>query len=244
MPSRSGIVASSYASSSSLDPAAVSNNVLYVDASDGSTITTSTGVTQWADKGPGGNHLTQPFGAGFEPAYETAAVNGLNAIHLDGSDDFLFSSDTDLHLSDGFSIFFVVQFDTVAKGGSSQNTLWSRDVRMEFTEYQGNTAGFINGANLGTGSVSLSSGVRYILEWHRDSSAAGNVTGKVNNVSNVSASATGTPSSADLAVGARPGGSSALFFDGYLCSIAAYNAKLGSTDRDGVYAHLASKWSV
>lgn len=52
---------------------------LWLDASDASTITIATGVSNWADKSGLGRHFRQTVG-GYQPALTTAGLNGLDVI--------------------------------------------------------------------------------------------------------------------------------------------------------------------
>jgi len=62
---------------------------LWLDAADASTITESGGaVSQWDDKSGNGRNFTQAT-SGSRPAYTSAALNGLNTVTPDGSDDWM-----------------------------------------------------------------------------------------------------------------------------------------------------------
>ena len=72
------------------NPAALSNLALWLDASDSSTINTSSNaVSQWSDKSGNSKHATQST-ADNKPSTNTATQNGLNVIDFTG--DFLVSS--------------------------------------------------------------------------------------------------------------------------------------------------------
>ena len=57
---------------------------LWLDASDISTITVSSGVSEWRDKGGNGRHFTQSTPAN-QPAYRRDGINGLGSISFDGT---------------------------------------------------------------------------------------------------------------------------------------------------------------
>jgi hypothetical protein len=72
----------------SWDPAAITT-ALWLDAADASTVTTvSSAVSQWNDKSGNGRDFTQST-AGSRPAYSTAALNNLNTVTPDGTDDWM-----------------------------------------------------------------------------------------------------------------------------------------------------------
>jgi hypothetical protein len=64
------------------------NPSLWLDASDSSTITIATGVSQWNDKSVHAQHVTQGTGAN-QPTRQTAVQNGLDIIRFDGTNDAL-----------------------------------------------------------------------------------------------------------------------------------------------------------
>ena len=61
---------------------------LWLDASDLSTITTSTGVSEWRDKSGNARHASQSTGS-LQPGMAASTVNGLNSLSFDGSDDWM-----------------------------------------------------------------------------------------------------------------------------------------------------------
>ncbi len=65
---------------------------LWLDASDATTITASSGaVSEWRDKSGNARHATQATAAA-QPTTGTATLNGLNVIDFDGSGDVLASA--------------------------------------------------------------------------------------------------------------------------------------------------------
>lgn len=72
---------------SGFNPRSIANLELWLDASDASTITVSTGVSVWADKSGNGRNATQATG-GKQPAY-TNTLNGKNIVTFQGTDDTL-----------------------------------------------------------------------------------------------------------------------------------------------------------
>ena len=67
----------------------VSGYKLWLDASDTSSITASSGsVSQWNDKSGNASNFTQATGAN-QPTTGTRTINGKNVIDFDGTNDFL-----------------------------------------------------------------------------------------------------------------------------------------------------------
>jgi hypothetical protein len=71
---------------SGFNPKSLPGFVYWLDASQSSTITVSTGVSEWRDAGGSAIKATQVT-ANAQPAYETAAQNGKNAVYFDGTND-------------------------------------------------------------------------------------------------------------------------------------------------------------
>lgn len=79
---------------STFSPLSISGLKAWWDASDSSTITIATGVSQWNDKSGNSRNATQGTG-GAQPTVQTAAQNGKNGIRFDGTDDVLnFTTET------------------------------------------------------------------------------------------------------------------------------------------------------
>lgn len=72
--------------SSGFNPKSLPGFVYWLDASQSSTITVSTGVSEWRDAAGSAIKATQGTAAA-QPAYQTAAQNGKNAVYFDGSND-------------------------------------------------------------------------------------------------------------------------------------------------------------
>lgn len=70
------------------NPKSIAGLLAWYDASDASTITTSTGVSAWADKSGNGYTLRQSTGNN-QPATGTRTIGGKNVLDFDGSNDVL-----------------------------------------------------------------------------------------------------------------------------------------------------------
>jgi len=94
-------------------PTAVSGLRLWLDASDASTITIATGVSQWNDKSGNGNNATQATGSA-QPTVQTAAQNGLNTIRFTSSASQRFSLANSISVASGYTLFGILR-----RGGPS-----------------------------------------------------------------------------------------------------------------------------
>ena len=73
---------------SGFNPKALPGFVYWLDASQSSTITIATGVSEWRDAAGGTIKATQ-ITANNQPAYQLAQQNGKNAVYFDGTNDQL-----------------------------------------------------------------------------------------------------------------------------------------------------------
>jgi len=71
---------------SGFNPRALPGFVYWLDASQSSTVTVETGVAEWRDAA-GSSIKASQVTANAQPAYQTAAQNGRNAVYFDGAND-------------------------------------------------------------------------------------------------------------------------------------------------------------
>jgi hypothetical protein len=85
-------------------PTDIAGCQLWLDASDASTISIGTGVSQWDDKSGNARHATQGTGAS-QPSYILSEYNGLNTVRFNGSVNWMDNSN--LPLFNGKTVFVV-----------------------------------------------------------------------------------------------------------------------------------------
>jgi hypothetical protein len=94
------------------------NPALWLDASDTSTITASSGsVSQWDDKSGNGYNVTQATAAN-QPTTGSTTINGRNVISFDGGDSISYTATT-VTLNQPNSVFAVVSSDSGVTGTRS-----------------------------------------------------------------------------------------------------------------------------
>ncbi len=143
---------------------------VWLDASDGSTISTSGGkVTQWDDKSGFGNHAVQPV-TDRQPSYEAASMNGQPAIRFDAlgtdpfgtspTDDGMLINPTGFSLNRGYTVYLVDQYS----GGKFGRTLTNADSTSNWLlgHWNGNEAHY-TGAFIGP-NVAVATNVPLISE--------------------------------------------------------------------------------
>lgn len=239
-------------------PKNLSGLVMWLDPTDATTYTISTGVSEWRDKA-GSNTFTQATGNN-QPTLST--INGKTALSFDGSNDSLTTTSTLFTGTSSFT-FFQVLLGTfpgtsaqvfnhrTGAGGADTN-----DFCVALIANQG--AAWLFGT-LRTRVRSFRSGVGYNADQRFDSvdvSGAGaiSVTGAFGASSASStawwrgtASPTANPTSdtgtdAGMAIGCRLNATRDLFYQGLMGEILAYNRTLSTTERRTVESYLAKKW--
>jgi hypothetical protein len=88
----------------------VIDTFMWFDASDATTITIDTGVSQWRDKSGNTRHIEQATGAN-QPVVQAAELNGLDVLRFDGSDDQLTRAAS---LPNTYSVFVVGKNRTIS----------------------------------------------------------------------------------------------------------------------------------
>ena len=96
---------------SGFTPRSISGLALWLDASQSSTVTIGTGVSEWRDAAGGSIKATQAIGNN-QPAYQTAAQNGKNAVYFDGSNDNLQLGDLSASFPSAATAIFAFRPDT------------------------------------------------------------------------------------------------------------------------------------
>lgn len=85
--------------------------VYWLDASQSSTITLGTGVSEWRSASGGSIKATQATGNN-QPAYQTAAQNGKNAVYFDGVNDGFTIGDLSASFPSAATAIFAFKPDT------------------------------------------------------------------------------------------------------------------------------------
>ena len=96
---------------SGFNPKALPGFVYWLDASQSSTITTQTGVSEWRDAAGGTIKATQ-ITANSQPAYQTAQQNGKNAVYFDGTNDSMGLGNLSASFSTAASAIFAYRPNT------------------------------------------------------------------------------------------------------------------------------------
>lgn len=238
-----------YLNNNSFTPLDIPGLVLWMDASDASTITQTAGsVSAWYDKSGNGYIATQATGAN-QPITGARTLNGLNVLNFDGSSDFLNLGVTDLGstrlfagATDQYSVFTFVQYDALGGYPISKRT----NANSQF--------GFLRGGG----------GNNQILQLHRGAQATQATVSGVSTAfqgcvwdgltmktyyNNSTAVTFSAGSSAELIgenilIGARTQSSPTFFLDGGLGEIIVSDQGITQSVVDQIYTYGIYKWGT
>lgn len=256
MPSFLGVVASSVENFNPLDY----TPVLWLDAADTSTITSSSGsVSQWDDKSGNGYHVTQSTGTA-QPTTGTVTLNGRNVIDFDGTSDYLIrETDTAIGRNvTGMTIYIVVYYATNANNSISLagstgaalnlNRFLARMATGPVLSFQGRTLDSDSGDSVeSTDPVSYNTWYTQTgIYDYANTDAYQYVNGVANGVNSSYQTATTTSDtdSLRLTVGINQGLSSTSRLVGSIAEIIIYHSAHTATERATVWDYLNGKWGL
>jgi type IV pilus assembly protein PilA len=226
-------------------PQALPNIVLWYDAADPTTLSTSSGnVSAWRDKSGRGNHLA-PAGAVLGPTVATGAANGLDTLRFDGSQELQAPHSSSLAIAGTGLTIFAVYNDSVA-GASTDALLINKEQSWELGSQSDVIRGAVstatprNWAWIGSATSSAN-------QWHTVSlrRSPTDFTFVLDGVSSSAATApTGAiwPFSDVLTVGGR-----ALYahrWVGDIAEIVVYDGALTDGQETAVRSYLQAKWAT
>ena len=246
------------------NPRNITGLALWLDATDASTYTVATGVSEWRDKSGNARKFAQSIGNN-QPTIST--LNGKTALSFNGASHRLTTSGTLLTGNGSFTLFQAMECSfpggvgtagrsfehRTATGGPDDNA-----IAIEWRADQG--ASWVSGT-LRSRVQSFRSSVAYNADQRFDSvnvSGRGIVTltGNFNAASATStawwknSAAPSTLGTSDpgtvlgMAIGCRNNATASLFFGGVIGEVICYVGTISTAQRLAVQGYLASKWGV
>lgn len=214
------------------------------DATSGGNPVTTDGATiaRWEDRSGNSRNASQATSAN-RPILKTAVQNGRNGIRFDGSNDFMATAS--FAHSVPITLFLVCKrlsntgsqsdFNRIIEHGSNNGVaIITRSGGN--TQYQYATSAAVeSGVNPATDTK--------VYELFVDSSAPRNVTFRVNNANQTTASRAETPATPTAFSLAQFGGGS-YNANVEIYELCYYNLKISDQERDNVRNYLNSKWAV
>jgi hypothetical protein len=231
---------------SGFNPKSISGLALWLDASDSTTVTTATGVSEWRDKSGNGRNFTQTT-ENNQPALTANARNGRAVLTLDGTNDSL-SGPAGFSLTSTHSVFAVVN-PSVRKiaaflAGSVNVELIYGDGSSSFSGTKfaafGVARAVYGGGTITTGTYQVVSAVC------SGGTLPSNLSMWTNGVGGpVSTETAGTAPVAAVTSPLSIGTSAASqFWNGVIAEIVIYDRSLSTADRQSVERWLGRKWGV
>lgn len=233
--------------------------VLWFDADDASTITSSSGnVSQWNDKSGNGYHATQATGTA-QPKTGTITQNGRNVIDFDGAGDYLASTASSIvgQNVSGITVYVVVRYDNLSGGEDNVLRLLTGGtnariqvnlttsvgvIRVGGRTLDNDTLAVAQSSNLGSGSSGFITqvGLYDIANTDLTQKIGGTTNGT--NTSYQTATTTSNTASTGYTLGSGAAGANSL--DGAIAELIIYNSLHSSTAQTSVYNYLNYKWGV
>jgi hypothetical protein len=243
---------------SGFSPKSISGLALWLDATDSTSYTIATGVSEWRDKSGNGKHFSASVGNN-QPSLAT--IGGKTALSFDGSNDHLLTTATLVTGNSSFTFFQVFE-GTFPGNGTALFThrtaaggLDTNDITVGLSANQGSSWQF---GTLRTRVSTIRSGPQVNADQRFDSVDVSGV-GAVSIIGTFASSPTSTswfrgtaaPSTAGtsslvgvvgMSIGCRNNATPDLFYLGKVGEIVAYSRELSTADRRRVEAYLARKW--
>ncbi len=210
-------------------PTDIANLVLWLDASDASTITLNgADVSQWDDKSGQGNHATQSESTD-QPLYNLAAVNGLNVVEFDGVSETMGNDAGPAIASQPETQVITWSMESGATSATRRIIAGANNVLIgPYQEtYRSFTGAFIEGSTITLERVLISSLVQ-------DGGGAELFEDGVSQGTTALNTTTGT--GYELASRAATD-----FVHGFCCEVCIYSAALSTEDRETVESYL-KRW--
>jgi len=217
------------------------DTALWLDASDESTITESSGsVSQWDDKSGNDNHVSQSTGSN-QPTTNSNTINNLNVIKFDSSNFEFMNIDGNIFVNTDYEIFAVVKKNNADRGyifggetgnfGKNLHFGWREDDLLRTSHY-GNDLDGATGGYIVDGVTIVST--QFDLDGNKC---------LVQNGNEIACIATQYPLTEylDATIGRF---SSLNYLNAYVCEIVVVQNLLSISNRQKVEGYLAWKWGL
>lgn len=233
------------------DPKKLSGLLLWLDASDASTITTDTGVSEWRDKSGLGQKMEQSSGSN-QPAYLTDGIGGKPALGFTASSSH-FMRGTFSHALSGITSLVVARVNT---GVAVSARIFSLAVSGASADFSGTghlcpSMRFVTSQAVGCqhdGGTRVSRDITYDTPFIQCSSQDGT---RLSNRVNNGAEATHTPASAWSPTMANmmlstqtSSGSPGGFLTGRIAEVIVYNREVSADERSTLHQYLGQKYGI
>lgn len=227
-------------------PIDISACTLWLDAADSSTITLSSGVSQWRDKSGNMNDAVQATGS-LQPTYANSSVT------FNGSSHYMTLVSPSI-LPSGFTVTGTYFFVTRLTSSGSVGVFFMYGPNTPFTaqnpQFYYNTSSQLVVDVFGTGAITDTSNAlntTTILSSTISTTGTGTVTGWRNGISfgsNIYVKDAITPEQCLIGVSKLNTGALSFYYPGNINEIIIYNNILSTPQRQQIEGYLAAKWGL
>jgi hypothetical protein len=233
------------------NPTRLSGLLLWLDASDASTVTLDTGVSEWRDKSGTGKKMTQDTG-GNQPDYLTDGIGGKPALGFTGSSSHFMRGAFSHALTAITSLVVARMESTVGTSGRIFSMTVSGSASdfggtghlcpsMRFTSTQA-----VGCQNDGGTRVSrdITYGTPFIQCSHHDGTTLSN---RVNNgtAATYTPASAWSPTMANMMLSSQSSsGAAGGFFTGRIAEVIVYSRDLTADERSKVHQYLGNKYGI
>lgn len=239
------------AASTAFDPRAISGIGGWFDATDASTYTLDTGVTEWRCKAVSGQKWSQTTGAS-QPTLNSTGIGGKAALSFSGSSQWMnLGSQTiggnDLFASAGnpFSVYIVCRSTTGSGGGKTLIAKGSGAAATRTCQLLQNneTLTVVARGSLTTSSTNIfpqsTSGVcRLVWNGSAMTAAFNNDTLSITNGTAASVE------SENITLGCRTASAPSIFWIGLIGEVIFYGKAISSAEQSALFSYLNAKWGL
>jgi hypothetical protein len=227
------------AASRRLDCRDVGTNAIWLDGSDASTITTSTGISSWADKSGNSRTATQATGSA-QPTVVTAAQNGRNAIRFTSSASQFLTLNSAITGSSGYTQIAVLR--RAGPSGTNQTHVFGKSTGEGFSLRWWSDARLYHTTPTRYVANDLFQSTTAFAVATTDSTAADGASQWLNGVSLSLAIPAGLGTTTFDVIGKARNSTEYGNYD--LLEVCLWTGNLSSTDRSLMWARFNQKWGL
>lgn len=233
------------------DPKKLSGLLLWLDASDASTITTDTGVSEWRDKSGNAQKMEQSSGSN-QPAYLTDGIGGKPALGFTGSSSH-FMRGAFSHALTGITALVAAQVESTVAVSAR---LFSMTVSGVTSDFQGTghlcpSMRFVTSQAVGCqhdGGTRVSRDITYGTPFIQCSSHNGTtLSNRVNNgtAATHTPAAAWSPTMANMMLSTQTSsGSPGGFLTGRIAEVIVYSREVTDDERSKLHQYLGQKYGI
>lgn len=229
------------------DPRRISGIGAWFDATDSSTYTLDTGVTEWRCKAVSGQKFSQAIGAS-QPAINSTGIGGKAALSFDGSNDWMNLGSQTIggnnlfaEAANSFSLIVVCRLNSGLSGPLAKASATNAQRTFQYVSFNGDMNTVLRGSNrlFDAGSFPATTDLMTYLRWDGSTMSwrIGNTTG----TANVGSAAV---ESENVTLGCRTASSPAVFWNGTIGEVIFYNKALSSLEQSSLFLYFNAKWGL